>query len=112
MSLLILYTLSLQQNEIREVQATPQERVAAVRPVWETLPHDERVQLLTVDLGALRAKARLVHESSKQQTGERLSHHQCLAILGLFPLSWVPLMLAATEPVFLHTHPCSVQWMA
>jgi hypothetical protein len=37
--------------------ANPQDRVAAVRPMWEHTPAGERVALLTVDLDTLRAAA-------------------------------------------------------
>jgi len=39
------------------VQALPQERVAAVRPFWETETPDERTELLTLDVAALRERA-------------------------------------------------------
>lgn len=48
----------------------PQDRVAAVRPLWETLTQEQRVELLTVDLPTLREKAKLVLEQARQQAGE------------------------------------------
>eukprot|EP00878_Enallax_costatus_P016312 GHUV01017110.1.p1 GENE.GHUV01017110.1~~GHUV01017110.1.p1 ORF type:complete len:287 (+),score=113.06 GHUV01017110.1:359-1219(+) len=43
----------------------PAERVAAVRPMWEQRQHDERVQLLTVDVDTLRQQAKAVSEKQR-----------------------------------------------
>lgn len=51
-------------------QQTPQERVALVRPLWETLDQAERINLLTIDLDSLRARAKQLAEAARQQAGE------------------------------------------
>jgi len=57
------------QNEQKpEVQLQANERVEAVRPLWESLPQLQRQQLLTVDLQLLRDRAQQAsQEASKQQ---------------------------------------------
>ena len=47
-------------------QLLPQERVSAVKPLWEILPQTERVELLTVDLESLRARAKQLAEAARQ----------------------------------------------
>ena len=49
--------------------ATPQERVAALRPFWEGLDQEERVKLLTLSLDDVRARAELIVERQKKQAG-------------------------------------------
>jgi hypothetical protein len=51
----------------QEQQRSPQERVAAVRTYWETLPLEERVQLLSIPLEELRQKAK---DLAARQNGE------------------------------------------
>ena len=53
----VLRRLLALQEEVREAQLPPQERVQAVRPFWETLSQEQRVQLLSLGLEELRAKA-------------------------------------------------------
>ena len=55
------------QDEAREAQLPPQERVQAVRPFWETLSQEQRVQLLSLGLEELRAKAAEVTARLKRQ---------------------------------------------
>lgn len=57
------------QEEPREAQLPPQERVQAVRPFWETLTQEERVQLLSLSIEELRAKACDVTARLKRQSG-------------------------------------------
>ncbi|KAK9806100.1 hypothetical protein WJX72_001362 [[Myrmecia] bisecta] len=46
-----------QQDEF-VTQLPPQERVQAVRPFWETQSHEQRVDLLSIDIDELRARAK------------------------------------------------------
>lgn len=70
----------LQDDPARDalLQQSPQERVVAVRPLWQGLSRDERVQLLTVSLDELRQYAQLAAARlAKQQreTQEALQQH-------------------------------------
>eukprot|EP00775_Hariotina_reticulata_P013475 gene13475-13601_t len=49
------------------VLLNPQERVAAVRPMWEQKPHEQRLQLLTADLETLQQRAKAVTEKARAQ---------------------------------------------
>lgn len=60
------------QEEPREAQLPPQERVQAVRPFWETLTQEQRVQLLSLSIDELRAKAADVTARLKRQSGTEL----------------------------------------
>ena len=62
------------QEEPREAQLPPQERVQAVRPFWETLTQEQRVQLLSLSLEDLRAKAADVTARLKRQSGVPPAH--------------------------------------
>ena len=57
------------QDDGREMQLPPQERVAAVRPFWETLTQEQRVQLLSIDLDDLQARAKDVAARQRKQDG-------------------------------------------
>ena len=57
------------QEEPREAQLPPQERVQAVRPFWETLTQEQRVELLSLSIDELRAKAADVTARLKRQSG-------------------------------------------
>jgi hypothetical protein len=59
------------QDDGREVQLPPQERVAAVRPFWETLTQEQRVALLSIDLEELRGRAKDVAARQRRQAGAR-----------------------------------------
>jgi hypothetical protein len=48
---------------------SPQEKVAAVKPLWETLQQPERVELLTVPVAALRERVKQLTERAKAQAG-------------------------------------------
>ena len=63
---------ALVQEEPREAQLPPQERVQAVRPFWETLTQEQRVQLLSLSIEELRAKAADVTARLKRQSGALL----------------------------------------
>ncbi len=54
-----------------ELQVLPQDRIAAVRPFWETLPKVERRQLLTLCIDDLRERAVLLTDRYQKQAGER-----------------------------------------
>lgn len=56
-----------QHDALREPQLPPQDRVDAVRPLWESLSHEERVALLTIDVDTLRQRTRIMAEALKQQ---------------------------------------------
>ena len=47
-----------------------QERVAAVKPFWETLPQDERGKILSVNVAELRQKAAELAERLRKQAGD------------------------------------------
>jgi hypothetical protein len=49
--------------------ALPQEHINNARPAWEVLPQEERVKLLTLDLGLLRARARQLSDRARAQAG-------------------------------------------
>lgn len=67
--------MAVLQDSIKDLtQQSPQERVALVRPYWETLSHEERVKLLTIDLEGVRARAKQLAEAARQQAGEIKCH--------------------------------------
>ena len=66
---LALCAYCLQNDVSKEPQLSPQDRVDAVRPLWESLPQVERVKQLTVDTFAMRAKAKQLTETIRQQQG-------------------------------------------
>lgn len=47
----------------------PQERVSAVRPMWEQRGHADRVDLLTVDLGGLKQQAKQQTDKARATAG-------------------------------------------
>lgn len=51
------------------ILATPQERVAAVKPFWERLSPEERVKTLTLKVSDVRARAELIVERQRKQAG-------------------------------------------
>lgn len=53
----------------KEVLLQPNERVEAVRPLWESLPQPSREQMLTLGVQQLHERAVLASELSKQQAG-------------------------------------------
>ncbi|BDA41097.1 probable inactive ubiquitin carboxyl-terminal hydrolase 54 at C-terminar half [Coccomyxa sp. Obi] len=55
------------QEDGREILLPPQERVAAVRPFWETLTHEERVELLSITVDDLRARSKDVVARLRRQ---------------------------------------------
>ena len=64
---------SLLQDDGREVQLPPQERVAAVRPFWETLTQEDRVELLSITVEDLRARSKEVVARLRRQAGTQRS---------------------------------------
>jgi hypothetical protein len=52
-------------------QPQAQELVVDVRPYWEGLAQEQRVAALTLDLGLLRERAKLLSEKARAQAGER-----------------------------------------
>jgi hypothetical protein len=57
-----------QDDARQEAALMPQDRVLAVRPFWETVPQEERVQLLSVSLEELAARAQeLMARALKEQ---------------------------------------------
>ncbi|KAL3153768.1 hypothetical protein ABBQ32_013356 [Trebouxia sp. C0010 RCD-2024] len=50
-----------------QLQLLPQERVQNVKPCWETIPDEQRVELLSVDLNELKVKADDLAEKAKKQ---------------------------------------------
>jgi hypothetical protein len=57
------------------LQVTPQEKVNAVKPLWETLPQEERVKLLTIPTSTLRERVKQLTERAKAQAGALLALH-------------------------------------
>ena len=64
---LIFGCYSYHQGDVLKEQLPPQERVDAVRPLWESLSQKDRVTMLTIDVETLREKARELTELAKQQ---------------------------------------------
>lgn len=65
-----------------QLQLLPQERVQNVKPCWETIPDEQRVQLLSVDLTELKLRADDLAEKAKKQAGRSISlPHQVLVHL-------------------------------
>lgn len=65
----------LQDEWQRELQGPPQERISAVRPFWEALSQQERVDLLTLSLDELRPRAKEIADSRRKQAGTTLFIH-------------------------------------
>eukprot|EP00884_Botryococcus_braunii_P009363 jgi/Botrbrau1/18428/Bobra.0072s0020.2 len=60
--------LKRQQDEWpRELQGPPQERIAAVRPFWASLPQEKRIEVLTLSLEDLRARAKEITDRQRKQ---------------------------------------------
>jgi len=77
-----LNALSLVQEDGREVQLPPQERVAAVRPFWETLTQEQRVELLSISVDELRTRAKDVVARLRKQAGEYCTECNVLMTSG------------------------------
>lgn len=65
----VLLCLSQEHNKDL-TQQSPQERVALVRPFWETLGQEEREKLLSIDIESVRARAKQLAEAARQQAGK------------------------------------------
>ncbi len=70
--------LQLDANKEAQLQLLPQERVLNVKPCWETIPDEDRVELLSVDLNDLRLRAIDLADKAKKQAGQ-ISYHACAA---------------------------------
>lgn len=57
------------------LQVSPQEKVNAVKPLWETLSQEERVKLLTIPTSTLRERVKQLTERAKAQAGALLALH-------------------------------------
>ena len=60
----------LDSNKEGQLQLLPQERVQNVKPCWETIPDEQRVELLSVDLTELKIRADDLADKAKKQAGE------------------------------------------
>jgi hypothetical protein len=74
-----MFFYATNQVDVLKEQLPPQERVDAVRPLWESLSQNERVAMLTIDVETLREKAREVTELAKQQGEQQLA---CTVLLS------------------------------
>ena len=63
-----------------QLQLLPQERVQNVKPCWETIPDEQRVELLSVDLTELKLRADDLAEKAKKQAGRGTSLPHTLMI--------------------------------
>lgn len=68
-SAMVIRAKGLLQDDGREVLLPPQERVAAVRPFWETLTQEDRVELLSITIEDLRARSKEVLARLRRQAG-------------------------------------------
>jgi len=66
--------LQLDANKEAQLQLLPQERVLNVKPCWETIPDEDRVELLSVDLNDLRLRAIDLADKAKKQAGQTLCY--------------------------------------
>lgn len=68
--------MHVQKDDKQDAAAmlNPAERVSAVRPMWEQRQHDDRVQLLTVDVETLRQQAKTVAEKQRANAGGQCRH--------------------------------------
>ncbi|DBA96032.1 TPA: hypothetical protein ACH3X1_001533 [Trebouxia sp. C0004] len=57
----------LDANKEAQLQLLPQERVLNVKPCWETIPDEDRVELLSIDLNDLRLRAIDLADKAKKQ---------------------------------------------
>jgi hypothetical protein len=64
----------LQKEEVKQDAAllNPQERVAAVRPMWEQRGHSDRVELLTVELSSLKQQAQQQADKARASAGAHM----------------------------------------
>ena len=70
---MLSWPMQLDFNKEAQLQLMPQERVQNVKPCWETVPDEERVELLSVDLSELRIRADDLAEKAKKQAGQSCS---------------------------------------
>ena len=70
-------------NKDLQLQLLPQERVQNVKPCWETIPDQQRVELLSVDLNELKLRADDLAEKAKKQAGRGSSLLQSVTFCPL-----------------------------
>ena len=66
-----------------EPQVLPQERIAKVRPFWETVPQEERLNLLSIPLSELKQRAAEVGARQRKEQGG-----QAASTCGLVVQQW------------------------
>ena len=76
----------------------PQERVAQVRPYWETLSHEERVDLLTLDVEFLRQRANEVTAKAQKALGAAVASDKCIMLLACSTLHSRKLIMRGPQP--------------
>ena len=69
----MFHWLSLMQDDSqRDLLIPMQERVAAVKPFWETLPQEGRTKILAVSVTELKQRAAELAEKQRKQAGDFL----------------------------------------
>ena len=89
--------LPFQDEFGRELSTPPQDRVAAVRPFWETQADDERTGLLQASLPLLRERAAEIAVRQRKQAGACLPS-PALALLRIHRLKQRAIM-SLPEPI-------------
>lgn len=87
------YCAALQKEEVKQDAGllNPQERVSAVRPMWEQRSHADRVDLLTVDLSSLKQEAEQQAEKARATAGGCMQQQQ---------QQWVVVALSCSSETF------------
>ena len=57
------------QHDFVEPQVLPQDRVAKVKPFWETVPQENRLDLLSIPLDELKQRAAEVGARQRKEQG-------------------------------------------
>ena len=69
-------TAATLQYDIVEPQGLPWDRVAKVKPFWESVPQQERLDLLSIPLNELKQRAaEMGANQRKKQGGQAVSFH-------------------------------------
>ena len=66
----LMWFVQLDPNKEAQLQLLPQERVLNVKPCWENIPDEQRVELLSVDLSDLKLRAIDLADKTKKQAGQ------------------------------------------
>ncbi len=76
----------LQDDSQRDLLIPMQERVAAVKPFWETISQEARTKILTVSVTELKEKAADLAEKQRKQAGKLscTSHICCNSLSHTF----------------------------